>query len=821
MSEKSKPNNISMKNIILFISTFCLLISCANAIAQTPAAIKISGKLTDTVTKKPIATATVTLTTDDTQLLSTLTQADGSFNFGNLKTGKYQLSIKSVGYLPVASVINIKADTSLGVICLKPDVKSLAEVQVKSSRPLIQQKPGKLIYDMQADPEAKARTLIDIFPRLPFVTVDADGNVMLKGSPSFKVFINGKPSAMMDNNLKNILRTMPASSIDRIEIITQPPAKYDAEGIGGIINIITKKSADDGYRGNINISERGPEGGPNGGGSFTIKDGKFGLNAYAGAGVYNSPQSSFTTTQQSYGSNASFLDQNGYRQNNSKNGYMGAELSYEIDSLRLLSGNFSYNGYGNTGSSFQTSLLTSADSVLQAYHLQNNSSGGGHGGDASVNYQLGFKGNKNQLLTLSYRYSGYQNSSINGQVFSREVNYPVANYRQPDTERTSEHTLQADYVTTAGKVNIELGGKAIFRADQSSYRYLGLDSASQQYIEDPTQSNIFHYSQDVYGLYNSYQFNLGKWNFSTGVRAEETVVNAEFMSTNTNVGQHYLNVIPSLAANRPLGSGGLNLGFNERLRRPSISRLNPFVDRSDPDFISTGNPRLKSSTMNDIQVGYSSGNSGKVSIFVATDYIFVNDLDLQVATFNPATQITSSTYQNIGQGHGYQLVGNINYTPVQWYRFGLNNYATYIMVEGLSGTTLLRQYHWEEHLSSSNTFRLPKGWTVDADVNYSGHNPQSLQGLSNAYFSTSLSVNKEVIKNKLTISAYVNNPFTKFRTNIITTTDPDFTEVNYNQVYFRSASISLNYNFGRLQSDLKKSRKSIRNDDLNNNKGGL
>src|SRR5579863_6036287 len=325
-----------MKKIFnILITTLLLTLFWVDAKAQSN--YKIYGTIADSLSQKQLDKVTLTLTRDNGPAQNITTKPDGKFEFNGLQTATYKLSIHTIGYKPVKFTIGLKADTNLGTTSLQPDVKSLKEVAVVSQRPLIQQKPGKLIYDMQADPESKAKSLLDMLHKIPFITVDAQDNVSLKGNTNFKVFINGRPSAMMDNNLTAVLRTMPASSVQRIEVITNPPAKYDAEGVGGIINIITVKNVDNGYRGNINTSERFPNGGPNAGGGFTMKDGKFGINVYAGAGIYNDLQTNFSNTQQSTGSDLTLLMQDGYKHNNSRNGYMGTELSYEVDSLHLLS----------------------------------------------------------------------------------------------------------------------------------------------------------------------------------------------------------------------------------------------------------------------------------------------------------------------------------------------------------------------------------------------------------------------------------------------------------------------------------------------------
>jgi ferric enterobactin receptor len=806
-----------MKTLLIFLISLCSIFIAGDASAQT--GHRIYGTIIDSTTQKPLDKITLSLSAGNLPVQSKVTSTDGKFEFSELKGPSYKLNISAVGYKPYGLTIQLKADTNLGNIGLKADLKNLKEVQIVADRPLIQQKPGKVIYDMQADPESKAKSVMDMLHKIPFITVDADDNVMLKGNSNFKVFVNGKPSGMMENNLKAVLRTMPASTILRIEVITNPPAKYDAEGVGGIINIITIKNVTDGYRGTLSLSDRFPQGGPNLGTSFTVKEGKFGINGYGGLGIYNNPQTTSSTTQQSFGDDPTLLIQNSYHHTNSKNGYFGTELSYEIDSLHLLSGQFGINGYGNNGSSFQSSTLGGSSGLLQGYDILNNNNGHGFGGDASVNYQLGFKANKNRLLTFSYRYSGYGNHAFSDLALAQEVNYPVANYRQPNDENTSEHTFQADFVTPVKKVTIEAGVKAILRSDRTNNQYLQQDSVSKQYDAVPALSNQFHYIQDVFGLYNSYQFRLGKWNVSAGVRAEDTHINAQFVSTNTGVQSDYLNVVPTISINRPIGQGGLNLAFNERIQRPGIYRLNPFVDRSNPNFVISGNPNLKPNTVNDAQIGYNT-NAGKVSIFAAIDYIFVNDLSLQVTSFDPATQITTATYQNAGSGHGVTFVTNITYSPLKQYSINFNSNATKFDLHGANGNSTVYLNSWMVIGSLSNNLKLEKGLSFNLGVNYNGPSPTSIQGKNNAFFSSTAGVNKELIKNKLYFSAAVNNPFTKFRNSITTTTGPGFLETNMNQQYFRSANISLNYNFGRLNGDMKKARKSINNDDVSG-KGGL
>ncbi len=171
----------------------------------------------------------------------------------------------------------------------------------------MKQEVDRISYDLQADPESKVFSVLDMMRKVPLLSLDADNNILLKGNSDFKILINGKPSSMVERNYKEILRTMPASSIERIEVITTPPAKYDAEGLAGIINIITNKKLDNGYNGSLNFSERFPNGGPGFGGSFSAKFGKIGMSAFGGASIFKSPQIINSTSRNTFGDENTIL----------------------------------------------------------------------------------------------------------------------------------------------------------------------------------------------------------------------------------------------------------------------------------------------------------------------------------------------------------------------------------------------------------------------------------------------------------------------------------------------------------------------------------
>jgi len=778
---------------------------------------KIMGFISDSASQKKLDFITVNLMTDKNTVVKVdYTKEDGSFSFSGLKPVRYQVIVVGVGYKNKMINADLSDSTrlvlNLETITLSQAALGLKEVKITAAKPLVTQEVDRLSYDLQADPESKVNSVLDMMRKVPLLSVDADNTVYLKGNSDFKILINGKPSSMMERSYKDVLRSMPASSIERIEVITTPPAKYDAEGLAGIINIITNRKIDNGYNGSLNLSEKFPNGGPGLGGSFSARFGKLGMSAFGGASSFNAPLTTNSALRNTFGIEPTTLLQNGTNQSDSKNAYLGYEITYEIDTLNLLSAQLNINGSKSNGVMTQNSSLQNTEDILQNYMLRNLNNGNGSGMDAAVNYQKGFRADKNRLLTFSYRIFSYGNKQRNNIAFSERLDYNMPDYRQLNDQRFSEQTFQIDYVYPVKKLNIEAGIKAIFRDNKSDFQNWSLNNENDQFEIQPGLGNKYRNEQNVFGAYNTYQFSTKKWTFKGGARIEQTVINADFISSESSVNQNYFNVIPSVSVNRKLkGNSALNLGFTQRIQRPGIYQLNPFVDRSNPNFERTGNPNLKPSNVNDIQLAYNW--SKKMSINFGVGYSFFKDLIFPVSVYDSVTNITRTSYGNTGTAKLPQSNLNINYPITKKWNFSLNARVAYGMVKGIVNDVLIKNEGLMYQISTSTGYRFDKDWRVNANLNANGPSV-SLQGTSNAMVSTSFSVNKDIIKDKLSLSAAVNNPFTKYRYNRNESNGPDFAQVNNRRDYFRSFNFSVNYKFGKLKDAIKKNKRGIRNDDV-------
>ncbi len=803
----------------LLIITGILLVASLHtkSLAQTGI---IKGNVTDSIKKSPLPYTTLSLIDKATNqaVRTTLTKDNGNFEFKSLPIKTYLLQVATVGYQN-KNIVLPSFDTSgtvinVGEIQLATASTNLNEVVVSTTvvKPIIKQEVDRISYDVQADPENNATNVLDMLRKVPMVSVDASENIKLKGSGNYKILINGKPSALVARNPSDVFKSMPASNILKIEVITTPPAKYDAEGLAGIINIITKKNVDQGYNGSISTKYNTLYGyGINVNGTW--KQGKFGLNGYLG---YNARDKTLQTTN-GYTNNiispvVSYLSQNGVNNYRGDNTYGSLETSYEFDSLNLLtvSGELYLNDNKNYYSS--TSTLENANhSIQQSYSLGNNGKSSYNGGDGSVDYQLGFKKNKDQLLTASYKYSSQVSDQHANILYAKMYHYNVPNYNQYNNSGTTEHTAQLDYVHPLKKITVEAGVKAILRNNFSDFRNDDYDSASKQYIIVPSQTNNFGYQQNVYSIYNSYELKLDKFVVKAGLRVEQTTVDADFASVGNTAKQNYYNWVPSVSMQRKFnGSNSITLGYTKRIQRPGIWQLNPFVDRSNPLVLNEGNPDLQPVINHSIEMNYT--NSKKGSITVGLAYSFANNTVENVTSVTKDT-ITISTYKNVGENRGLGLTLNANYPITKDLNISINSQLLHVWLKGTYNGELYNNSGFQGHCFVNTSYNFKHDFHVGFDIGYDSRYVL-LQGRDNEYFYASFSASKDLLKKKLNFSIYAGDPFIETRKVDFYTNTSSFNQYNYDVNYGRRINFTLKYKFGQLGSSIKKNERSISNDDV-------
>jgi len=800
--------------LFLFVAAACI------SQAQTTKPLVIKGIVTDSVKKDPIGYVTIVLQDAKTsqQLKSTLTKDDGTFQLLAAADKTYKLEIVFVGYRnKIVSVDNTKPD--LGKILLSATSKQLDAVSITATKPIIKQEVDRISYNVQSDPESKVMTVLDMLRKVPMVSVDATDEIKLKGSTDYKILINGKESALIAKNPSDVFKAMPASNIERIEVITTPPAKYDAEGLAGIINIITKKNLDQGYNGSVNVRYSNVWG-PGSNLNFTLKEGKIGFGGFFGYNHQNTNTTASGNTND-ITSPVVNIDQQASNTRGGNNIYGSGELSYEIDSLNLLTASFQhYYGTNNTSTDQFLTETDGSNALLQSYHLANSGAANYSGYDMSLNYQLGFKKNKDQLLTLSYKYSPSSNTQNTDAAYLQAFSpmQPLYNYKQHDNSGTDEQTIQLDYVQPFKVWTIEAGAKAILRNSFSDFENYNQLTPGSDYTVDPTQTNNLNYEQDVYSVYNSYQAKLTNWVFKGGLRLEYTKIDANFLSSGgTTLDQTYDNLVPSVSAQRTLTkNSSLTFGFTERINRPGIWQLNPFADKSNPKFINQGNPDLQPVTNHTLELNYS--NFAKGSITIGVNYAFSNNTIQNVINVNPADTVTTTTYQNVGTSKRLGFDLNTNYPLTKKLNVNINAELIHVWVSGFYNGALYNNSGDQGHIFTYTSYKFSDTFNMGMNIGYDSRYVL-LQGLDNDYFFYSLSANKDILKKKATISMYVNNPFETQKKIDFFNSGPNFTQSNYNYVLARAITVSFQYKFGALNKEIKKNQRGINNDDVSSGSG--
>ena len=812
-----------MKKLLLLV--FCCGLG-GTVLAQTsPQLLTVKGIVIDSSVNKPLGYVTVVLIDAATQqsVKGGLTKDDGSFVLKAPVGKAYQLTLASVGYKnKVVKLAGTGDEINAGKILLLVSSSSLKEVSVTAVRPLMKQEVDRISYDVQADPESKALDALDMIRKVPLLSVDGNDNIKLKGSGNYKILINGKESALVAKNPSDVLKAMPATNIEKIEVITTPPAKYDAEGLSGIINIITKKNADEGYNAGIN-GRYNSVFGPGLYGHASIKQGKFGVNLFIGTNRDNGFNAASGNTQNVFGGQST--TQTGYGHNQFHNYFGNSELSYEIDSLNLLTASFeTYNGTDSHTNNQFSNTVNPDGSIAEQYRQMLAGYNKFQGIDASINYQIGFKRKKDQLLTLSYKYSYSPNTNFSNNVFSERVNDDAASqpdFNQYNNSGEREHTIQVDYAEPFKKLTLEAGGKIILRNNFSDFNQADLDPASSQYVENPQFTDNFTYHQDVYSIYNSYQLKMDKYTVKAGLRIEHTNINADFSSVGTKINPDYNNVIPSISLQRSFKTSSINFGFTQRIQRPGIYQLNPFVDNSNPKFISEGNPNLKPELNNTFELNYS--NFSKNSFNAGLSYQFsnnsiqnVSNLRVDSTANNTKDTVTTTTYQNLGSNHTLGLNVNTNLSITRQLTLNLDGYISKIWLRGTYNGQFYKNSGITGNAFANASYKFNKGYRFGIDAGFFSGDV-NLQGRSSNFIYNSYVLTKEFLNKNATISLVANNPETKFHENSSTTTTAQYYQSSFNQNPYRTFAIRFSYKFGKLNSEIKKNQHGINNDDT---KGG-
>ena len=738
-----------MKQFKAFFAAIVMLMTSQFMMAQTT----VKGVLMDETLgeAEPFATVRVFKAgKTEKPVAMFLTNENGEFKQEVKGKGKFDIVFSSIGKEDLKQTVTLGQENplDLGTLYIKENATMLKGVEIVAQKPLVKMDVDKMSYNVAEDEDSKSNTVLDMLRKVPMVTVDGQDNISVNGSSSFKVYVDGMPNAMFSANPSMVFKSMPATAVKSIEVVTNPGAKYDAEGAAGILNIVMNKQNPqaaqslNGFNGTVRASA----GTKQLGGSVFVngQQDKFSYSANVMTS-YNKPGNTTTETEQ--------IQTNGNSQlltseNDLKTPFtMGSlTMGYQIDSMSVLNLTAQVNSMSmkTTGTS-TTTMSGPAYGSGFSYGSTTEMKNSRTSFNGSLDYQRFFNQDHTQSLALTYQleYSPAKTEMTN--IFNTQTSIMDLSNRYSDSKnRTTSHTFQLDYSMPLGTgQTLSLGGKLQLHDATADSKYYVKD------VYDPTTSSDYEYKNSILAGYGEYAGTFNKLGVKAGLRYEHTWQNVEYhLGNGEDFKKNYGSLVPTASLQYTLSQGSnLGLTYNMRISRPGISYLNPYVDKTNPIALSYGNPELDVEKNHNLSLVYNLFTP-KLMVNLNLHHNFVDNAISQYS-FYDAENLLNTTYGNIVKRHQTGLNGYVNYLMTKNTRLFFNGGLNYTDLRsealdqqnsGWTGSAMIgvqQTLPWDLKLSA---------FAITSTKNY------TLQGWSGGFNLLTASVSKSLLKDKLNLS---------------------------------------------------------------------
>ena len=738
-----------MKQVRVFFAAIVMMMTSQVMMAQTT----VKGVLMDETLgeAEPFATVRV-FKAGKTQkpVAMFLTNENGEFKQEVKGKGRFDIVFSSIGKEDLKQTVTLGQENPLdmGTLYIKENATMLKGVEIVAQKPLVKMDVDKMSYNVAEDEDSKSNTVLDMLRKVPMVTVDGQDNISVNGSSSFKVYVDGMPNAMFSSNPSMVFKSMPATAVKSIEVVTNPGAKYDAEGAAGILNIVMNKQNPqaaqslNGYNGTVRASA----GTKQLGGSVFIngQQGKFSYSANVMTS-YNKPGNTTTETEQ--------IQTNGNSQlltsdNDLKTPFtMGSlTMGYQIDSMSVLNLTAQVNSMSmkTTGTSM-TTMSGPAYGDGFSYDSSTDMKNSRTSFNGSLDYQRFFNRDHTQSLALTYQleYSPAKTEMTN--LFNTQSSImDLTNRYSESKNKTTSHTFQVDYtMPIATGQTLSLGGKLQLHDATADSKYYLKD------VYDPSSSSDYEYKNSILAGYGEYAGNFNKVGVKAGVRYEHTWQDVEYhLGNGEDFKKNYGSLVPTASLQYTLSQGSnLGLTYNMRISRPGISYLNPYVDKTNPIALSYGNPELDVEKNHNVSLVYNLFTP-KLMVNLNLHHNFMDNAIAQYS-FYDSNNLLNTTYGNVVKSHQTGLSGYVNYLATKNTRLFFNGGLNYtdmrsdVLAQSNSGWTanamigLQQTLPWDLKLSA---------FAITSTKSY------SLQGWNGGFNLLTGSLSKSLLKDKLTLS---------------------------------------------------------------------
>jgi outer membrane receptor protein involved in Fe transport len=796
---------------------------------------KINGSVQD-ATGKPLDAVTVTLRkrADSTTTKIALTDKSGQFSFKDIPNGKYLLSVTHVGYadgqsLPI-ELTPVRSSLTINPISLLPSGSALDQVTVIGKRPLIENKIDKTVVNVDASTTNGGLTALEVLEKSPGVMVDNDGNISLKGKPGVIVMIDGKPTYLSSQDLANYLRNMPANELDQVEIMSQPPAKYDAAGNSGVINLVTKKNKNNGFNGSITACAiiakyfKSPNSL-----NFNWRQGKinvYGNYNYSWWEGFNDVHSNNSLRDEAAIPFDRYTVQHTYGRYSDRGHEFRAGIDYFADKKTTLG--FSVNGtvdkqWFTSGST--TNFYDSLHNFVQ-YNIAQSL-------NKTPQTHLGFNGNythkldaKGSEISVDADYIFF---NTQGTVYSNNYLYNADNIASDAPYLLNGllpslidiYSLKSDYKKVVNKdITIEAGVKSSYVRTDNNAIYTLYDDTVKAWLPDTDISNHFIYKENINAAYVNWQQHLKKFSLQLGLRAEQTNASGDQTVKSVDFKQHYLQLFPTTYFTyKSNDNNTFGVSYGRRIERPSYESLNPFRFQLDRYTYQQGNPNLQPQFSNNVELSY----NYKGELNVSANYTMTTDIISDaVITFKEPGDSNYTTYQTSQNIASQRNIGlSVNYSKQITKAWTLNVFFNVYNnhYRGVVDSTNIDVSFTSFNASFNSQYHFKKGWTSEISGFYYARDYVSGVLLADGRGMFSLGTAKQIWKGKGSLKLNLRDPF--YLMHFTSHTDLNKALTYSHSVWDnRRIILTMVYRFGRTANNNVQRRNSGASDEQSRVGGG-
>ena len=818
------------KNLILAFSIFISLLSFKSiAQASGQREVTITGKVIDKETNQPLEYATIAFFSKAENKIVTGGITDPSGNFSiPVPAGSYDITIEFISFKTITLPNKaLNQSQNIGSFSLEIDAQSLGEVEVIAERTTVEMKLDKRIYNVGQDLTVRGGTVSDVLDNVPSVSVDVDGNVALRGNQNVTILINGKPSGLVGLNSTDALRQLPADAIERVEVITAPSSRYDAEGTGGILNIILRRSKLQGMNGAITVNAGTPT---NYGisGNINYRTGNFNFFNTSSYNYRENPGNGLSERETFNGDQPSTFFNEYNNSDRTQDGFTisnGVEW-YVNDSASLTASFVLRNSDNESVTSNETFQFDENRDLIRSFLRLSPEVEDDKTFQYSINFDKQFGDNSQHKLTADFQYENSQEDE-----FGIITNDGDPSQRLQTLEDQRRILLQADYVLPIGEGSqFEAGYRGNFNVNDTDYKLENY--INDDFVVNTGLTNNLIYTEHVNAAYTQYGSKISKFSYLMGLRLEETRITVDQVTSGDFSKRNYLGLFPTLNLSYEVSEKqSLTLGYNRRISRPRSRFINPFPSQSSPTTQFIGNPNLNPSYSNTVDLGYLN-NFGKLTLNSSIyyqratetfnliqqgtgDYYFpeldftINENDTNygglAAQYNDEVEVLQSTPINLASNTRIGFEFTLTYRPTnKWNLNGNFNLFRFENKGEFNGTNFdAENVSWFARIN--NKYTLPGDIDWQTRLFYQGPS-EDAQNKRRGMASVDLAFSKDFFNNNLSLAFNVSDLFNSRKMISETTTD-SFYSYSENQWRQRSFNVSLTYRFNQQKREQNRERR--------------